>query len=75
MNANTYKVAPKMAHRTSDEEHRIGLKMTMALTSELIVLHGSGDTKAKTAVLDYLAFADNDSLVRLYDFIMGRESN
>lgn len=62
-----------MTQRTSDEEHRIALKVTKALTSELITLHQAGDTKARAAIMDYLAFADSESLVRFHDLIVGAE--
>lgn len=54
-----------------DERHLIALKVTQALTVEACTLWyaknaSEEDSKAAKAILDYLASADTDSLVRLH---------
>lgn len=52
-----------------DDEKR-DLIVAKALVTEIINLHKIGDRKAMLALIDYLAFADNDSLARLYDLVV-----
>ena len=55
--------------RTPEQKHKIELSVTKALSVESVTLWNEDNKAGAKAILDYLAVADGDSLVRFYDVI------